>query len=99
MANDVNAPGSRRNRRARAKAHNAIVRGVAYEREEALLENFSRAARGLLEGGSLSAALERVAEAVGDATRSDVVVVRTIASDGQCLLARAVRAESAALAA
>ena len=99
MANDVNAPGPRRNRRARAKAHNAIVRGVAYEREEALLENFSRAARGLLEGGSLSAALERVAEAVGDATRSDVVVVRTIASDGQCLLARAVRAESAALAA
>ena len=32
-----------------AKAHNAVVRGVAYEREDELLESFSRAVRGLLE--------------------------------------------------
>jgi serine phosphatase RsbU (regulator of sigma subunit)/uncharacterized protein YigA (DUF484 family) len=99
MANDVNAPGPRRNRRARAKAHNAIVRGVAYEREEALLENFSRAARGLLADGSLADALERLAEAAGGVTGSDVVIVRTLASEPQILVARAVRAESAALAA
>ena len=65
-----------------------IVRGVAYEREEELLESFSRAARGLLEDGSLAHALDGLAEAAAAATRSDVVIVRTIADDG-CLLARA----------
>jgi sigma-B regulation protein RsbU (phosphoserine phosphatase) len=75
------------------------VRGVAYEREEALLENFSRAARSLLEDGSLGEALERLAEAAADATRSELVVIRTVAPDGDCLVARAVLAESPALAA
>ena len=37
-----------------ANAHNEVVRGVAYEREEELLESFNRAARGLLEDGSLA---------------------------------------------
>ncbi len=76
-----------------------VVRGVAYEREEDLLESFSRAARRLLEDGSLPEALDELAEAAAAATRSDVVIVRTIAPDGACLLARAVRAESPALAA
>jgi serine phosphatase RsbU (regulator of sigma subunit) len=76
-----------------------IVRGVAYEREEELLESFSRAARGLLEDGSLAEALDELAGAAAAATGSDVVVVRTIDSDDGCLLARAVRAESPALAA
>jgi serine phosphatase RsbU (regulator of sigma subunit)/uncharacterized protein YigA (DUF484 family) len=75
------------------------VRGVAYEREEALLENFSRAARGLLEDGSLGEALARLAEAAADATRSELVVVRTLAAGEDCLVARAVLAESPALAA
>jgi serine phosphatase RsbU (regulator of sigma subunit) len=82
-----------------AKAHNAVVRGVSYEREEALLENFSRAARSLLEDGSLGEALERLAEAAADATRSELVVIRTVAPEGNCLVARAVLAESPALAA
>ena len=81
------------------KAHNAFVRGVAYEREEALLENFSRAARGLLEDGSLAEALDRLAEAAASATASNLVIVRTDSSDEHCLVARAVWAESAALAA
>ena len=76
-----------------------IVRGVAYEREEELLESFSRAARGLLEDGSLAEALDALAEAAAAATGSDVVIVRTIEPDDGCLLARAVRAESPALAA
>jgi serine phosphatase RsbU (regulator of sigma subunit)/uncharacterized protein YigA (DUF484 family) len=80
-------------------AHNAFVRGVAYEREEGLLENFSRAARGLLEDGSLAEALVRLSEAAAEATRSDLVVVRTLSPDRRCLVARAVRAESPALAA
>ncbi len=75
------------------------MRGVAYEREEALLENFGRAARGLLEDGSLSGALTRLAEAAAEATNSDLVVVRTLSADAQCLVARAVRAESPAVAA
>jgi serine phosphatase RsbU (regulator of sigma subunit) len=75
------------------------VRGVAYEREEALLENLSRAARSLLEDGSIGEALERLAEAAADATRSELVVIRTLAPDGDCLVARAVLADSAALAA
>ena len=102
MANDVNALGPRRNHtRALAgpKAHNAFVRGVAYELEETLLENLSRAARGLLEDGSLAGALDRLAAAVCDATRSDLVIVRTLSADGKYLVARAVRADSAALAA
>jgi serine phosphatase RsbU (regulator of sigma subunit)/uncharacterized protein YigA (DUF484 family) len=82
-----------------AKAHNAFVRGVAYEREEALLESVSRAARGLLQDGSLPEALDMLAEAAASATASDLVIVRTLSQDGQCLVARAVRAESAALAA
>ncbi len=82
-----------------AKAHNAVVRRVAYEREEELLESFSRAARGLLEDGSLTEALDCLAEAAAGATRSDLVVVRMIAPDDGCLVARAVRAESSALAA
>jgi len=82
-----------------AKAHNAIVRGVAYEREDELLESFSRAARGLLEDGSLGEALDRLAEAAAGATGSDLVIVRTIALDDGCLVARAVRADSSALAA
>jgi len=76
-----------------------FVRGVAYEREEELLESFSRAARGLLEDGSLAEALDGLAEAAATATGSDVVIVRTIAPEDGCLLARAVRAESPALAA
>ena len=76
-----------------------VVRGVAYEREEELLESFSRAARRLLEDGSLVEALDELAEAAAAATGSDVVIVRTIAPDEECLLARAVRAESPALAA
>ena len=80
-------------------AHNAFVRGVAYEREEALLENLSRAARGLLEDGSFLEALESIADAVGEASRSDLVVVRTLSSDRQSLVTRAVRADSPALAA
>src|ERR1044072_5940047 len=79
--------------------HNALVRGVAYEREEGLLENSSRAARGLLEDGSLAEALVRLSEAAAEATRSDLVVVRTLSPDRRCLVARAVRAESPALAA
>ncbi len=82
-----------------AKAHNAVVRGVAYEREEELLESFSRAARGLLEDGSLTEALDCLAGAAAGAIRSDLVVVRMIAPDDECLVARAVRAESSALAA
>ncbi len=82
-----------------ARAHNAFVRGVAYEREEALLATFSRAAIGLLGDGSLAEALERIAEAVGDTTASDLVLVRTLSSDGETLVARAVRADSPALAA
>ena len=88
------ATGSRR-----AKAHNEVVRGVAYEREDELLESFSRAARGLLEDGSLAEALDGLAEAAAAATGSDLVIVRTIAPDEGCLVARAVRAESSALAA
>jgi serine phosphatase RsbU (regulator of sigma subunit) len=82
-----------------AKAHNEVVRGVAYEREEELLESFSRAARVLLEDGSLAEALDGLAEAAAAATGSDLVIVRTIAPDDGCLVARAVRAESSALAA
>jgi serine phosphatase RsbU (regulator of sigma subunit) len=82
-----------------ARAHNAFVRGVAYEREEALLESFSRAARGLLEHGSLVEALAALAVAAGEATGSDLVVIRTLAADRQRLVARAVRADSPALAA
>ncbi len=88
------ATGSRR-----AKAHNEVVRGVAYEREGELLESFNRAARGLLEDGSLAEALDGLAEAAAAATGSDLVIVRTIAPDEGCLVARAVRAESSALAA
>jgi len=88
------ATGSRR-----AKAHNEVVRGVAYEREDELLESFNRAARGLLEDGSLAEALDGLAEAAAAATGSDLVIVRTIAPDEGCLVARAVRAESSALAA
>ena len=88
------ATGSRR-----AKAHNEVVRGVAYEREDELLESFNRAARGLLEDGSLAEALDGLAEAAAAATGSDLVIVRTIARDEGCLVARAVRAESSALAA
>jgi serine phosphatase RsbU (regulator of sigma subunit) len=76
-------------------AHNAFVRGVAYEREEALLEHFSRAARGLLEDGSLPEALARLADAAAEATNSDLVVVRTLSSDRRHLVARAVRASPA----
>ena len=82
-----------------AKAHNAFVRGVAYEREEALLESVSRAARGLLQDGSLPEALDLLAEAAAMATGSDLVVVRTLSPEDKCLVARAVHAESAALAA
>jgi serine phosphatase RsbU (regulator of sigma subunit)/uncharacterized protein YigA (DUF484 family) len=82
-----------------SKAHNAFVRGVAYEREEALLETVSRAARGLLEDGSLPEALGLVADAASTATASDLVVVRTLSREHRCLVARAVRAESSALAA
>ena len=82
-----------------AKAHNEVVRGVAYEREDELLESFSRAARGLLEDGSLAEALDGLAEAAAAATGSDLVIVRTIAPEDGCLVARAVRAESSALAA
>jgi serine phosphatase RsbU (regulator of sigma subunit)/uncharacterized protein YigA (DUF484 family) len=82
-----------------AKAHNAFVRGVAYEREEALLESVSRAARGLLEDGSLPEALDRLAEAAAAATGSDLVIVRTLAAEDRCLVARTVRADSLALAA
>jgi serine phosphatase RsbU (regulator of sigma subunit) len=81
------------------KAHNAFVRGVAYEREEALLENFSRAARGLLEDRSLADALDGLAEAAAGATASNLVIVRTLSQAEHCLVARAVWAESAALAA
>jgi sigma-B regulation protein RsbU (phosphoserine phosphatase) len=82
-----------------AKAHNAVVRGVAYEREDELLESFSRAVRGLLEDGSLAEALDRLAEAAAGATGSDLVIVRTIAPEDGCLVARAVRSGSSALAA
>jgi serine phosphatase RsbU (regulator of sigma subunit)/uncharacterized protein YigA (DUF484 family) len=82
-----------------SKAHNAFVRGVAYEREEALLESVSRAARGLLEDGSLPEALGLVAEAASTATASDLVLVRTLSREHHCLVTRAVRAESPALAA
>jgi phosphoserine phosphatase RsbU/P len=82
-----------------AKAHNEVVRGVAYEREEDLLESFSRAARGLLDDGSLAEALDGLAEAAAAATGSDLVIVRTIALEDGCLVARAVRAGSSALAA
>jgi len=81
------------------KAHNAFVRGVAYEREEALLESVSRAAHGLLEDGSLPEALALVAEAASTATDSDLVVVRTLSREHNCLVTRAVRGESPALAA
>ena len=81
------------------KAHNAFVRGVAYEREEALLESVSRAARGLLQDGSLPDALALVAEAASTATGSDLVVVRTLSKEHNCLVTRAVRGESPALAA
>ena len=96
---DVNAHTPGRTGSRGAKAHNEVVRGVAYEREEELLEGFNRAARGLLEDGSLAEALDRLAEAAAGATRSDLVIVRTIAPDDGCLVARAVRAESSALAA
>ena len=82
-----------------AKAHNEVVRGVAYEREDELLESFSRAARGLLEDGSLAEALDGLAEAAAAATGSDLVIVRTIAPEDGCLVARAVGADSSALAA
>jgi serine phosphatase RsbU (regulator of sigma subunit)/uncharacterized protein YigA (DUF484 family) len=82
-----------------ARAHNAFVRGVAYEREEALLENLGRATGGLLEEGSLAEALARIAEAAGEATESDLVIVRTLSSDRRFLVTRAVQASSAALAA
>ena len=81
------------------KAHNAFVRGVAYEREEALLESVSRAARGLLQDGSLSEALDLLAGAAAAATGSDLVIARTLSREDNCLVARAVHAESAALAA
>jgi serine phosphatase RsbU (regulator of sigma subunit) len=82
-----------------AKAHNAFVRGVAYEVEEALLENLSRAVRGLLEDGTLAESLDRLAEAAAGATASDLAIVRTLSPADQCLVARAVWSESAALAA
>jgi serine phosphatase RsbU (regulator of sigma subunit) len=82
-----------------AKAHNAFVRGVAYEREEALLESVSRAARGLLQDRSLPEALDLLAEAAATATGSDLVIVRTLSRDDHGLVARAVHSESAALAA
>jgi serine phosphatase RsbU (regulator of sigma subunit)/uncharacterized protein YigA (DUF484 family) len=75
------------------------VPGVAEEREEALLENFSRAARGLLADGSLAEALARLAQTAGEATGSELVVVRTRAADGRGLVARAVFAGSSALVA
>ena len=75
------------------------MRGVAYEREEELLESVSRAARGLLQDGSLPEALDRLAEAAGAATGSDLVIVRALSQEDRCLVARAVHAESPALAA
>ena len=75
------------------------MRGVAYEREEELLESVSRAARGLLQDGSLPEALDRLAQAAGAATGSDLVIVRTLSQEDECLVARAVHAESPALAA
>ncbi|MET0200378.1 MAG: hypothetical protein ABW245_00850, partial [Gaiellaceae bacterium] len=75
------------------------MRGVAYEREEELLESVSRAARGLLQDGSLPEALDRLAEAAGAATGSDLVVVRALSQEDRWLVARAVHAESPALAA
>ena len=75
------------------------MRGVAYEREEALLESVSRAARGLLEDGSLPEALDLVADAASAATGSDLVVVRTLSREHNCLVTRAVLGESPALAA
>ena len=98
-SNDVNAPGACATRLRGAKAHNGFVRGVAYEREEELLESVSRAARGLLQDGSLPEALDRLAEAAGAATGSDLVIVRALSQEDQCLVARAVHAESPALAA
>jgi serine phosphatase RsbU (regulator of sigma subunit) len=82
-----------------SKAHNAFVRGAAYEREEALLETVSRAARGLLEDWTLPEALGLVAEAASNAIGSDLVLVRTLSREHNCLVTRAVRGESPALAA
>jgi serine phosphatase RsbU (regulator of sigma subunit)/uncharacterized protein YigA (DUF484 family) len=79
-------------------SHNEVVRGVEYEREEVFLESFGRAARGLLEHG-LSASLAGLVETAAEATGSDVVIARTLAPGGQELVARAVHAESPALAA
>ncbi|HEX5469841.1 MAG TPA: SpoIIE family protein phosphatase [Gaiellaceae bacterium] len=75
------------------------MRGAAEEREEALLESFSRAAHGLLGGRPLAEALEGLAETAGDSTGSDLVVVRTRSADSRSLVARAVYAASPALAA
>jgi serine phosphatase RsbU (regulator of sigma subunit) len=79
--------------------HNEVVRGVAYEPEELLFESFGRVARSLLENGALSVALADLVGAVARATRSDLVIARTLAPSGRELVARAVHAESPALAA
>ncbi|MEO8290293.1 MAG: SpoIIE family protein phosphatase, partial [Gaiellaceae bacterium] len=75
------------------------MRGVVDEREEVLLESLSRAARGLLEHGTLSGTLARLVETAAVVTGSDLVIARTLAPGGQELVARAVQTESPALAA
>lgn len=79
--------------------HNEFVRGVGSEREELLLESLGRAVRALLEDGKLSHALGELAEAAAEATRSEVVIARTMRAGGQELVARGVHADSPALAA
>jgi serine phosphatase RsbU (regulator of sigma subunit)/uncharacterized protein YigA (DUF484 family) len=67
--------------------------------DEAALEAFAAAALGLVRGEPVERSLGAVVRAVAHAAGAQVVIARLPAEDGERLLARAVYAESAALAA